>query len=256
MAQVIISLKFKIITMDTGKDFGQKSMIIHKQLGGRIGITSKLATHSKDDLPVAYTPGVAAPCTAIAEDPEKVWELTIKKNTVAAIALAHALETPRKIMLFHRHWRGRWLHSWPRPFAKQLGCRQPPFSPRSSGPRAASRPSRQKQIPSSTRVQDEVLDDGEGGFFAAGEKGFQGNGLLWVVAAFQEKDGDLPSRLSLVFQPPIMSRELEFFGRKGGPICFLAWKGPNHNGTSDFPSGAGAGHLAVGCLIGVPIRSV
>jgi len=72
--------------MEIEENFGEKSLLIHEHLGGKIGISSKLAIHSKDDLSVAYTPGVAAPCLAIADDPEKAWSLTIKKNTVAVIS--------------------------------------------------------------------------------------------------------------------------------------------------------------------------
>ena len=40
---------------------------------------------TRDDLSMAYTPGVARISRAIADDPEKVWNLTIKRNTVAVV---------------------------------------------------------------------------------------------------------------------------------------------------------------------------
>jgi malate dehydrogenase (oxaloacetate-decarboxylating) len=54
-------------------------------LGGKISIVSKVPVKTRDDLSMAYTPGVGRICTAIAEDPAKAWTLTIKKNTVAVV---------------------------------------------------------------------------------------------------------------------------------------------------------------------------
>lgn len=71
--------------MKTTKDYGERSLIIHEQLRGKIGISSKLPIATQDDLSIAYTPGVATPCLAIAEDPSKVWDLTIKRNSVAVV---------------------------------------------------------------------------------------------------------------------------------------------------------------------------
>jgi len=55
-------------------------------LGGKIGIQNKLALTSRETLSMAYTPGVARVSTAIAEDREKAWQLTIKGNSVAVIS--------------------------------------------------------------------------------------------------------------------------------------------------------------------------
>lgn len=71
---------------DKNKDYGQRSLIVHEQLRGKISISSKLPVASQDDLSIAYTPGVAEPCLAIAEDPSKVWDLTIKRNSVAVVS--------------------------------------------------------------------------------------------------------------------------------------------------------------------------
>ncbi|MGZ0709107.1 NAD(P)-dependent malic enzyme [Coraliomargarita sp. W4R53] len=65
---------------------GERSLIIHEQLRGKIGISTKLKVETQDDLAIAYTPGVAAPCEAIAAHPEKVWDLTIKRNAVAIVS--------------------------------------------------------------------------------------------------------------------------------------------------------------------------
>src|SRR5215813_10723929 len=54
-------------------------------LGGKIEVVSKVPLKTRADLSMAYTPGVARICDAIAKDPDKVFTLTIKKNTVAIV---------------------------------------------------------------------------------------------------------------------------------------------------------------------------
>jgi len=54
-------------------------------LGGKIEVVSKVPLKTRADLSMAYTPGVARVCEAIQQDPEKVFTLTIKKNTVAIV---------------------------------------------------------------------------------------------------------------------------------------------------------------------------
>jgi malate dehydrogenase (oxaloacetate-decarboxylating) len=53
--------------------------------GGKISVQSKITLGTQGDLAMAYTPGVGRVCRAIAEDPEKVYALTIKGNTVAIV---------------------------------------------------------------------------------------------------------------------------------------------------------------------------
>jgi malate dehydrogenase (oxaloacetate-decarboxylating) len=60
-----------------------RTFLLH--LGGKIEVASKAPLKTRDDLSMAYTPGVARVCRAIAEDPAKVWNLTIKQNTVAVV---------------------------------------------------------------------------------------------------------------------------------------------------------------------------
>ncbi|MHC4994218.1 MAG: NAD(P)-dependent malic enzyme [Planctomycetota bacterium] len=67
-------------------DFFQRSLIVHEQLRGKVAITSKMPIETREDLSVAYTPGVARPCEAIAEDVTQARELTIKRNTVAVVS--------------------------------------------------------------------------------------------------------------------------------------------------------------------------
>ena len=54
-------------------------------LGGKIEVNARLPLKTRDDLSMAYTPGVARISRAIADDPERVWDLTIKRNTVAVV---------------------------------------------------------------------------------------------------------------------------------------------------------------------------
>lgn len=60
-----------------------RTFLMH--LGGKIEVTSKMQLKTRSDLSMAYTPGVARVCQAIAKDPEKVYNLTIKKNMVAVV---------------------------------------------------------------------------------------------------------------------------------------------------------------------------
>src|SRR5436190_11150103 len=55
-------------------------------LGGKIEVVSKVPLKTRSDLSMAYTPGVARICDAIYNDPDKVFTLTIKKNTVAIVS--------------------------------------------------------------------------------------------------------------------------------------------------------------------------
>src|SRR5215204_264806 len=55
-------------------------------LGGKIEVVSKIPLKTRSDLSMAYTPGVARVCLAIQRDPEKRFNLTIKKNTVAVVS--------------------------------------------------------------------------------------------------------------------------------------------------------------------------
>lgn len=60
-----------------------RTFLLH--IGGKIEVKSKIAIQTRTDLSRAYTPGVARVCTAIAEDPSKVFSLTIKRNTIAVV---------------------------------------------------------------------------------------------------------------------------------------------------------------------------
>ncbi len=68
----------------TVESVSDRTFLMHK--GGKIEIRPKLPLRTRDDLSMAYTPGVARVCSAIAEDPTAAWTLTIKGNTVAVVS--------------------------------------------------------------------------------------------------------------------------------------------------------------------------
>lgn len=66
-------------------DYYKESLLLHQRLRGKIRMTLNMEVRSKEDLSLVYSPGVAEPCRAIAEDEEKVWDYTIKGNMVAIV---------------------------------------------------------------------------------------------------------------------------------------------------------------------------
>ncbi|MCA1838350.1 MAG: NAD-dependent malic enzyme, partial [Actinobacteria bacterium] len=65
-------------------NISDRTFLMH--LGGKIEMKSKMQIRTRDDLSMAYTPGVARVCRAIAEEPERAFNLTIKRNTVAVVS--------------------------------------------------------------------------------------------------------------------------------------------------------------------------
>ncbi|REC32461.1 NAD-dependent malic enzyme [Enterococcus pseudoavium] len=63
----------------------EEALAAHKKWRGKIEVTSKAKVESKEDLALAYTPGVAEPCLKIAEDKNKAYEYTWKGNSVAVV---------------------------------------------------------------------------------------------------------------------------------------------------------------------------
>jgi malate dehydrogenase (oxaloacetate-decarboxylating) len=61
-----------------------RTFLLH--LGGKLEMRSKSPIRTRDDLSMAYTPGVARICRAIADDPSKAWNLTIKQHSVAVVS--------------------------------------------------------------------------------------------------------------------------------------------------------------------------
>ena len=64
----------------------EKALQLHKEWNGKLDVTPKCQVKSREDLAVAYTPGVAEPCKVIAENKEAAYQYTIKSNTVAVVS--------------------------------------------------------------------------------------------------------------------------------------------------------------------------
>lgn len=68
------------------KDYSKLALEMHEQNKGKITVQSKVKVENKDDLSVAYTPGVAAPCVEISKDEDLVYKYTSKGNMVAVVS--------------------------------------------------------------------------------------------------------------------------------------------------------------------------
>ena len=66
-------------------DIRQESLAKHYEWAGKIEVTARTHAKSRKELSLAYTPGVAEPCVVIQKNPEEVWKLTRRWNTVAVI---------------------------------------------------------------------------------------------------------------------------------------------------------------------------
>ena len=64
----------------------EKALKLHEEWNGKITTTSKCKVQTKEDLALAYTPGVAEPCKVIAKDEEAAYKYTIKSNTIAVVS--------------------------------------------------------------------------------------------------------------------------------------------------------------------------
>jgi malate dehydrogenase (oxaloacetate-decarboxylating) len=67
-------------------DFYERSLLLHEHLRGKLSVVGKVTVETRDDLATVYTPGVARPCEAIAANPARARDLTIKRNTVAVVS--------------------------------------------------------------------------------------------------------------------------------------------------------------------------
>lgn len=65
---------------------GEKALELHKEWNGKLETVSKSPVKSREDLSLAYTPGVAEPCKVIAEDKDAAYIYTMKANTVAVVS--------------------------------------------------------------------------------------------------------------------------------------------------------------------------
>lgn len=64
----------------------EKALMLHEQWNGKLETISKTPVKSREDLALAYTPGVAEPCKVIAKDKEAAYKYTMKANTIAVVS--------------------------------------------------------------------------------------------------------------------------------------------------------------------------
>jgi malate dehydrogenase (oxaloacetate-decarboxylating) len=67
-------------------DYGAESLRIHEKYKGKLAVKSRVSIQDKEDLSIAYTPGVAEPCKKIHEDVSLAYKYTIKGRTVAVVS--------------------------------------------------------------------------------------------------------------------------------------------------------------------------
>ena len=64
----------------------EKAMQMHEEWNGKIETVAKSKVKTREDLAIAYTPGVAEPCKAIAKDEDLAYKYTMKANTIAVVS--------------------------------------------------------------------------------------------------------------------------------------------------------------------------
>lgn len=64
----------------------EKALVLHKEWMGKISTEAKCEVKTREDLALAYTPGVAEPCKVIHEDPKEAYTYTLKQNTIAVVS--------------------------------------------------------------------------------------------------------------------------------------------------------------------------
>ena len=79
----------------------EKALQLHKEWNGKFETTPKMSITTREDLALAYTPGVAEPCKVIAKDKEAAYTYTIKSNTIAVVSDGSAVLGLGNIGDFH-----------------------------------------------------------------------------------------------------------------------------------------------------------
>ncbi len=78
--------KNKYMEMEITMTTNEKALKLHEEWNGKLTTEPKCTIASREDLALAYTPGVAEPCKVIAEDKEAAYKYTIKSNTIAVVS--------------------------------------------------------------------------------------------------------------------------------------------------------------------------
>src|SRR5699024_8540581 len=69
----------------------EKALLLHKQWNGKLNTVPKAPVNTREDLSLAYTPGVAEPCRVIAAHPEEAYTYTMKAITIAFVSDGRAV---------------------------------------------------------------------------------------------------------------------------------------------------------------------
>ena len=96
-------------------DYAKESLKLHEQWKGKIEVVETVPVKSKEDLALAYTPGVAEPCLAIQKDVDKSYDLTRRHNMCLVVTDGSAVlglgnigpEAGRKVRVIQSIWRSR-----------------------------------------------------------------------------------------------------------------------------------------------------
>jgi malate dehydrogenase (oxaloacetate-decarboxylating) len=84
---IILEFSFNIKSkVDIKMNINEQALIMHEKWNGKLETTSKCSVKSREDLSIAYTPGVAEPCRVIAKDKQEAYRYTIKANTIAVVS--------------------------------------------------------------------------------------------------------------------------------------------------------------------------
>ena len=83
-------------------DYAKESLRLHQEWRGKIEVVATVPVKTKEDLSLAYTPGVAAPCLEIQKDVNKSFDLTRRWNTVAVVTHGTAVPSVTTATVFHR----------------------------------------------------------------------------------------------------------------------------------------------------------
>ena len=96
----------------------EESLKKHYEWKGKIEVVSRVKVNTREDLSLAYTPGVAEPCMVIHNDPDKSYELTRRSNLVAVITDGTAVLGLGDLCP-HRIYRAEYILQPPRVFQYQ-----------------------------------------------------------------------------------------------------------------------------------------
>ena len=109
--------KYEYVKEKITMDNKEKALLCHKEWNGKLETVAKSKVKTREDLAIAYTPGVAEPCKVIAEDKTAAYTYTWKANTVAVVSDGSAVlgltvtSSPATGVIFCLRKMPRGLHS-------------------------------------------------------------------------------------------------------------------------------------------------